>query len=277
LTGEFNDEEQEVLKKFTKFLKPPKIYKFIPVYRKREYFWLWERYAERTIIRPQEEKYWQEIKSVMMPKFELLWLKHFPLIKNWQRYLEDHDFSSINKALLKVKIFFNGFFDESTTVQLGINYREDFPSGHTKKGFPGLVLLNLSLVEMSQSDKVISVLNHELSHLIEHSSSKNELLKNSFLRLIKPRKICQRNPSWRHLINESIITSIAGRNFSYLDKTLNLENDFDQNYWNNETSRQIFQVAYEISEKTKQYLKQEKEMDQEYMDYVAKAWIKKVT
>ncbi|HDQ16707.1 MAG TPA: hypothetical protein ENN31_01130 [Candidatus Vogelbacteria bacterium] len=268
LTGEFDNKEKLILKKFANFLKPPEIYKIFSNYRKRGYLWLWGRYARIPITSSREKRYWQRVKSTMLQKFEILWSEHLPLLRDWQIRLENHDFLSTNKGLTKVEKFFNNFLDQSIVIQLCVNHQKNFPSGHVKREFPNLILLNLSSVRKSEFDKVISILNHELSHLIEYNSPKNELLSHSISKLIEPKKIQQQNPSWRHLISESIITSIAGRNFSYLDRKLKLINDFNQNHWNNEIGRQILQTAYEISKVTERYLDQGKEMDQEYIDYV---------
>ncbi len=130
--------------------------------------------------------------------------------------------------------------------------------------------------------KVMDSLVHETSHLIEYESDKNRLLKDSYERIIKPKNLPQDNPSWYHLIIESVITSIAGADFSYAASEIfpnqpiaNEENLKKFDYQNNKTnySYQIKSVAYRFRELTKEYLDNNKEMDGLLADAIVKTWL----
>ncbi len=276
LTGEFNDQENQELKKFARFLRPPKIYSIIPDFRKRGYVWLWNRYAEMPIKNYRQEKYWRQVKLIFTPKFDILWSKHHPHLEFWRKKLEKQDFSSVNQIIKRAEIFFGSKFEEEIKIQLCLSYDKNPCSGHVKRGYKNLIILNISNFDHKNIYKVFDTLTHETIHLVFYDSNKNDLLNQAYKNIIKPIGISQKNPSWKHLFIESIVTSMAGKNFSYFNQYLNNKgvNLSSAPVWGATTNQQIIKVAYELRDITNRYLEEGREMDQNYADNMAKIWLR---
>ena len=260
ILGEFNRKEKESLINFKKLLQKPDA----------TYKWLWSRYSKIPIDDEQEFQILQNIKNNLSDKFEIIWNQEFPKLLEWQNMLKNYSFSRFNKILNSIQIFYGADFnDEEITVRLCLNHQNNFLGGHVKKEFKNLILLNISNLDKKLSSKAVDGLIHETVHLMDYSSDKSRLLKKSYLKIIAPQKIEQKNPSWRHLIIESVITSIAGVNFNIKE---NLDK-FDYEKHKDDYSYQIRAVARQIKELTKEYLDNNKEMDISYSDKVAQTWL----
>src|SRR3989339_1861599 len=63
ITGNFNDEEKNVLESFKKILQK----------ENNGYTWLWNRYVGNKIYDKDENKKWQYLRKILENKFEILW------------------------------------------------------------------------------------------------------------------------------------------------------------------------------------------------------------
>jgi len=272
IAGNFNSAEEKILSSLKLILQKPE----------NAYKWIWDRYSEKPISDKKEFDIWEKSKNILNDKFELIWQKELPKILEWKEKLEGYQFNDLEKFLKSIQNFFGVDFKKEIAVQLCLSYRNDLPGAHVKKGFKNLIVLNISNLDKKIIKEVIDTLIHETSHLIEYESNKNQLLRDSYERIIKPKNLLQDNPSWYHLITESVITSIAGADFSYVASKIfpnqaitNEENLKEFDYQNNKTnySYQIKSVAYRFRELIKEYLNNNKEMDRFFTDAVVKTWL----
>lgn len=262
IAGNFDYKENELLEKFKKQIL------------KREpdggYLWLWDRYSGKQIVNSEDQKLWVLLEKQFSKKFNVIWEKESYKLLKWKEMLKDYDFNKRNNFFVKIEKFFGKTLNQTINVELCLEYNKNSPSGHVKKEFDNLILLNISNLKDELIDKIINTLVHETSHLLDYSSGKEELLKKSYLKIINLKGIKQKKPSWKHLITESIITSIAGVDFS--DDEENLKK-FDYENNKNNYSYQIKSVAYRLRDLIKDYLDNNKEMDQSFADAVVKTWL----
>ncbi len=125
---------------------------------------------------------------------------------------------------------------------------------------------------------------HELMHLMLYKSDLEKILQRSWKENIAGKDIHKYGPSWGHLIRESVIYSIAGRNFSYLHRKIDspfymkmndkkkLENFSFINH-KKDFSFQCQTIAFKIKGLTTKYLDNYKKMDKNFADEVIKSWL----
>jgi hypothetical protein len=190
--------------------------------------------------------------------------------------LKKQDLLPINHIIEQAENFFGSKLKEEIKVQLCLSHHKNHCGGHVKRGYEKLIILNLSRLDHKNICKVFDTLTHETIHLVSHSSNKDNLLKQAHRNIIKPVGISQKNPGWKHLFIESVITSMAGKSFSCFGEYLNNE-EADSGLipiWGETINQQINKVAYELRDITWQYLKEGRKMDQDYADNMAKIWLR---
>lgn len=287
------NEEKKVLEKFKERLQKRNdgfIWLWDKYVKKEEgagFFWLWNRYSGVKIENQKDALLWQNIHQVLDERFERIWIEELPKLTVWQQKLQQYSFTYLNNIIFyKIAIFFGVNINSwnKITTKLFFCYDKNFPFGSAKREFKNLFILNISNVSLEHINKVINVLAHETAHLIEYTSPlSEELLKNSYLRIIKPAGLKRKGPPWRHLFVEAVITSIAGSGHSYnyvkhklfYDPNAPQENKstvFDYNKMPNNYAYQIRAAVAQIIDLTIEYLDKEKKIDQEYSDAIARAW-----
>ncbi len=272
ITGEFNEEEKKAQERFKELLQR----------KDSGYVWLWDRYTQKPFESEEGRKEWEEIKKVFERKFEILWENEHPKLLKWQKTLQEHDVSELNKNLEKVKTFYGVEFDEEITIQLNVHFNKYVPGGQAKKEYKNFISLNLSnmIISEKQKDVAIDVAFHEIVHLIENiarTTKEKDLVYNSYLKIIKPTGIKQKSPAWRYLLNESIISSIAGYGFSYFwskkHPPKKAEDKKEVQKKREDVHEQIKTVSQKLVNLTGEYLKNGREIDSAYTDQVAKLWV----
>jgi len=262
ITREFNSEEEKVLDNLKKILQK----------EGNAYLWLWNRYENNPIEDKREQEDWEEIKSILEDKFEKIWQREKPKLEAWLNQLEQLDLKNKEDDLKKIFNFFGVTdYKEEIKVKLLLGFGKQ-AGGATKKEFSNSLILLLSETDLIDKEAVLNVLLHESLHLLEYSSTKDLLFRQSFKKILAPFKIKQSQPSWRHLIVESIVSSIVGRELGYLDKkdlkeTINISISKEENrgqFYN----QKILLMAQKVAPITEKYLKDNKEMDSVYTDQV---------
>ncbi|MCK4387004.1 MAG: hypothetical protein KAV41_02905 [Candidatus Pacebacteria bacterium] len=267
--GELNKKENDALN----FLKE--------VLEKEDnaYLWLWGRYSGKSLENLEEKEKWEKIKKHLRCKFEIIWQSEYPKLLIWKNKLEDYNFQNLKKDFEKINNFFGVKNGNEITVKLLFGFGKK-AGGNAKKEFPNLLLLTLSGVDILDINSVIKILLHENIHLIEHNSDKDILFKKSYQNILAPTKMKQSKPSWRHLIIETAVSSIVGREVGYLDAKIGLEN-LSQNKMpiDDKSKSRVWQydqkiktVSAKLSQLTVEYLKNNKEMDENYSNQVARLW-----
>lgn len=248
------------------------------------FLWLWQRYAEQPIVRKEDRELIGALKSVFQKKFESFWKNEKPFLKHWKLFFSKYPIRELEPFLSSVHNFLDSGEKQSQSIKvLLMTYADNkVPAGHTNRHFPNIVILNVSHVEKENINAIINVLVHETAHLFEHRSLKTEqLLKNSFARIIAPTPFKKRmaGPKWRHLLTETVITSIAGRNLkNYFSQKTFEDNRIvadDENITKEEESYsdKIRFAAQKLLPFTADYFENAKIMDQKYCDIVAKIWV----
>lgn len=250
------------------------------------YLWLWDRYSGKEIVNEEEAAQWQFVQEVFRDKFEALWQKESLKLAAWKNILQNYQFEKLNHEIFSKTACFFGVdvnLFKTVTVKLFFYHNPERPDGHVKKEYDNLIILNISNVSQNNIQEVISTLAHETIHLFDYASEKSELLKNSYIEIIKPLKLEQKNPSWHHLFRESVIAGIAGSLFSgnYLNQKLFSQPrggkeeyklfDYQRNKEN--YGGQIKAVASCSAEITAEYLNAGREMDEKYCNEVAITWL----
>ena len=165
---------------------------------------------------------------------------------------------------------------------------DNFAIGATKKEFPNFIILGISALENNYTHKAVNTIFHELSHLMINQSGKEKLIKDKFIENKNKFKKIENGPSWRHLLIESIIYMIAGRNFSYFVKEMSSnvymkmsdKNELEKFKYDDTRKDYIFHskaVAYKMRDVMFNYLSDEKEMDQKFADRLMETWIEYVS
>lgn len=254
---------------------------------------------------------WQNIKNILTEKFNIIWEKELPKLQSLQATLQTHSFNSSDDLLIKmpkVANFFNVDLEifNSITVQLVLYYSKNLVAGHAHKSFSDLIILKTSNLEHRYSDEAINVLLHETVHLIKNKSPQsNILLKNSYFKirfklfykriislfylLIKSikhlaikeikegTKKIMKFPSWSYFFTESVITSIAAGsgkiNTYFRPNILQKIEKFDYLKNVHNYTAQNRAVALRLVPLTIYYLDNNKIIDQNYCDEVAKIWL----
>ena len=262
ITGEFNSEEEKALDNLKKILQK----------EENAYLWLWNRYENNLVEDKEEQEDWEEIKSILEDKFEKIWQREKPKLEAWLNQFEQLDLKDKEDDLKKIFNFFGVTdYKEEIKVKLLLGFGKQ-AGGATKKEFSNSLILLLSEVDLTDKEVILNVLLHESLHLLEYSSTKDLLFRQSFKKILAPLKIKQSQPSWRHLIVESIISSIVGREVGYLDKrdlkevnnVLISKKENRSQFYN----QKILLMAQRVEPITEEYLKDNKEMDSVYTDQV---------
>jgi len=262
ITGEFNSEEEKALNDLKEILQK----------EGNAYLWLWNRYENNSIEDKEEQGNWEKMENVLEDKFEKIWQIEKPKLKVWLNQLEQLNLKDKEDDLKKIFNFFGvADYKEEIKVKLLLGFGKQ-AGGATKKEFSNSLILLLSEADLTDKKVILNVLLHESLHLLEYSSTKDLLFRESFKKILAPLKIKQSQPSWRHLIIESIISSIVGREVGYLDKkdlkeTINVSISKEENrgqFYN----QKILLMAQKVAMITEKYLKDNKEMDSVYTDQV---------
>lgn len=247
------------------------------------FLWLWKRYQGETIKNHSEREEWEEIKRKLTGKFEAVWNREHPLLESWQKKLSAFPTKRMEEFLSRVSLFLA--VEEkrrNIDVKLCFHWDRALATGHTKKEFPTLIILNLSNVETGNLKNVIAVLVHEAVHILENSSQVEKLLKTSYARIIEPRRFKLDGPKWKYLFTESLITAIADRrgfsvafNFLFGDSEKSDEEGFNVDVVRNKTNYgfQIREVAYRLRRIVARYFDERKEIDEHLCDAVAREWL----
>jgi len=281
----------------------------ILIRKDKGFLWLWQRYSGEKLSNISEIKKWNDIKAALENQFTKVWQNEERLLDLWsselQRCISKFTFSDF---LSRLGHFFGISKLKSENIEIKLLPYSDlnFPAGHVKKEFPNLILLNISNLKREYANRALEVLLHEITHLFEYQSPfSSELLKKSYKKIIAPRLPITRrmlqnifaafgvlkiktpsDPSWRSLMVEAVLGSIANRRhysyaginlfgrFSENDRISRTEGTIDylKNY--NNYGLQIREVAELLVPLTKDYLDSRKRINTEYCDYVAHNWLK---
>ncbi len=274
LIGGLNNREKKALNNFLDILEK----------EEHGYLWLWRRYKGEKLEDEKEKEEWKKIKEILDDSFEKVWNVEHSKLKEWQEKLLDFNFDDpFEEFIFKTESFFGKKISWPVDVQLHFHANKKGTAGVSKREFPGLILLGISNLDDSFLVKAIDTLFHEGVHLLDYQlESKDDLFKSLFLKS-KLHGFGIREVSWKSLLKETVIYSIAGRNFSYFirsvfpDLYMKMSDKKELENFNYEKNKEnyIFQaqsVAYNIRNLTASYLGSEKEMDEEYMSNVIKTW-----
>lgn len=275
---DFNDKEKLLLGEFKDILQN----------KKGVAQWFWDRYSNKKIIDDKERNAWFNLRKVLNDKFDKIWVIEGPKLKEWQKILNDYDFN-LDGTLEKIKGLFGvKELNEETSIYLMLSFSNHALHAETKK-IENLITLEISSLDFKNSNKVISILFHEITHIIFERSLKEQALEKSFL-VVK--ELLKENleffnlerPIRNYLIEESIVSSIAGQGVNYVNQKFFPENITEKersffanlNYKDNKNnySYQVKAVAHQFSDITRRYLDNNKEVDKEYCDFVIKSWVR---
>lgn len=250
------------------------------------FLWLWKKYDGLSVGNTQENEQWESIQSTLWPRFEELWKTELPLLEGWRERLKSFSFSSLTSPFQEVVRFFDAQFaiDPPRTVKLLFHFNPDTVAGHGKKEFPNLLILNVSHARPEIENRVINVLLHETMHLVEYQSSlTTSLLQKSYQSVIEPHAIKLAGYKWKHLLTETIISSIASMRLNnYFGRIIEKNPkaiaddvvngfDLDRNKTNYEFLIRV--LAGRIEELTAHYLREKKKIDKTFTDSVAHEWV----
>jgi hypothetical protein len=294
----FNDNEKLLLEQLKNILQ-----------RKRGVVqWFWDRYLDKVMVEKEILEVWDKVRDGLGGKFDKIWELEYPRLIKWQKILENDAFD-LDDTIERIKMFFGAVeFNERIDVYLNIFFSDHTLNAETKKS-ENLMLLSISNLDFKYFNKVISILFHETTHVVFGVSQRRQVLKDffpllenpfkkklthfelvirkffvGFSNILHPKRIKIKELPWDYLIEESIVSSIAGQGVNYINQKFFPENipekekeffatlkykDYKDNY-----SYQIKAVAYQFSNLTKEYLDNKKEMDKSYCDQVVKAWMK---
>jgi hypothetical protein len=248
------------------------------------YFWLWKRYNGESLDNKEDRKRLKEVKRLLSDSFERVWNAEYPKLEKWKENLSSFNFdNSFEKFILKTESFFNKKNSWPLDVQLHFHTNERGTTGASKREFLNLILLGISNLDDSFLVKAVDTIFHEVIHLLDYQlESKDKLFKDLFMKS-KLHGFDIGEISWKNLLKESVIYSIAGRNFSYFIRSVfpdmymkmndkkKLENfNYEKNKEN--YTFQAQSVACNIRDLTALYLDSEKEMDNEYISKIIKTW-----
>lgn len=271
ITGIFTDKEKKILKYFKDILQK----------ENNGYTWLWDRYVGNKTDNNDEIKKIDELKKILENKFNILWKSEYPKLLQWKKKLEKYDLDDFNDDFKKIHRFF-GVKDNRQKITVSLCFGWGRKSGgNVKREFPNNILLTLSNSDMTEMNQVLKTLFHENIHLIEYSSNKNILFKKSYEKIIIPLKISKQSQSWRHLIIESIISSIVGIDVGYLDRKIGIKDTSKKIKVTREKNKiknygdKIKNISKKISKLTERYIRERKTIDKDYSDFVLNA-LKKV-
>lgn len=253
----------------------------------RGYFWLYDMYAGKTPKDENSLKEWNRISSPFRESFEPIWIEQKSGLEFWKNILIAESFS-LSEKITKAQRFFRTSSDSfKFEVQLLIHWDKARASGHAQRNFPEILLLVVSSVDTNQKGRVLGTLLHESLHHLEYSSNKTEdYILESYRKLIKPTKFEIEGQKWKSLFIETIITSMAGARYnnyfgkSFLEDEKDLENDileleeFDFRKHKVNPGFLIRKASSLVAPLTKEYLDSNKPLDQFYIDYIAKIWLK---
>lgn len=255
-----------------------------------QFLWLWNRYAEKKIENPEEYRIWKVIRLNLSDKFEAVWAKEKKNLQCWQKILNKYSFRFLAAPYKKIYNFFKAKTPknkQTINVKLCFHWDKKFPAAHVQRNFKNLIILNISNTKQIEIKRIINILAHETIHKIEYASPLSPiLLKNSYKKIIKPKRIEIEGIKWKHLLTETIITSMASLRFnSYIDRIL-IDNpergkpdkikelNFRRIRRNRKNYSFLIKIAASrIEELTTGYLDKNKIIDQNYCDAIASAWL----
>lgn len=208
--GILSKEEQEGLEKLRLILEK----------KNNQYRWLWQRYRHDQFDDINENDDYLFIENVLKKKFELLWQKEYPLLAQQKEELQQYDYNKLAPVLENIAVFLGA--DEnvinstiSTDVKLLIS--GNFPTGAIKNEFGDLIILNVSRVPKEKISRIVGVLIHEATHLIEKRSQ----IITDILNEIDINIEVKDGYSYKYLVSETILKSIVShRANTYMGKFL---------------------------------------------------------
>jgi hypothetical protein len=271
---DFNDKEKLLLEELKNILQN----------KKGVAQWFWDRYSNKEIADDKERNVWFNLRNVLNEKFAKIWAIESPRLREWQKILNDYDFN-LDGTLGKIKKFFGvKELNEEISIYLILSFSNHALHAETKK-IENLITLEISNLDFKNLNKVVSILFHEITHIIFEYSLKKQALEESFSVLKENLGFFNIERSIRnYLIEESIVSSIAGQGVNYVNRKFFPENITDKeksffanlNYKDNKNnySYQVKAVAYQFSDLTREYLDNNKEVDKEYCDFVIKSWVR---
>ena len=273
---DFNDKEKILLEEFKNILQN----------KKGVAQWFWDRYSNKKIIDNREGDVWSNLRKILNEKFDKIWEIEYPRLIEWQKILNDYDFN-LDGVLEKITRFFGvKELNEEISIYLMLSFSSHALHAETKKN-ENLITLEVSSLDFNNLNKVVSILLHEIIHIIFGYSLKKQALEKSFL---SAKELSKESLAFfnveglirDYLIEESIVSSIAGQGVNYINQKFFPENITEKerlffanlNYKDNKNnySYQVKAVAHQFGNLTKEYLDNDKEIDKEYCDFVIESW-----
>lgn len=292
ITGPLTPAENQALEKLKQLLQKEEcgfIWPLKLLFPKKDYGFVWlnDRYTGKPIKNHKDEKIWQEIKTNLKDKFEIIWNQESQKLLKWQKILQTYSYEDLFGALSRVEHFFESDVSilGDISVLLCFYHHNDGAAGHTKKGYKNQIMLNLSNLDSEYIYRAILILAHETAHLIEYASKKHEILKSSYMEIFKSKRerLQQDGPAWNYLFVESVIASIAtgyGVSNTYMDCVLFPQfqkQPISQRkpYTGGLDYHELIKIAAgNLTDITAEYLDQSKVMDKKYADAVAIEWLR---
>lgn len=271
---QFTPEEEKALGSLKQILEKEENY----------FLWLWARYANMPIENTDELREWNQIKKVLLSKFEDVWREEMTFLEQWKKNLESYPFQRFEQGFENITRFFEApiISEEEVKVKLAFHYDTEAPTAHVKKEFPGLIILNISRTNVTNINRAVNTLLHETIHLLmEYRSTRLEsLLYESYMTTIAPPAIQLKNHKWKYLLMESVVGSFASRRLNnYFGRIIEsdkkiIESDIVGNF-DREKQKENYGfltrvVAERIEPLTTSYLNKQKKVDAMYADAVAK-------
>lgn len=279
--GALSPEEAEALSLMKNFLKRKDL----------GYLWLWDLYVGKKSGSAEDLEIWNKIKNIFSTKFNPIWDDEQNKLIEWKKILEDYEPENMGVEMDKIGSFFDVEPGARTyNIQLVMHWNNALPSGHTHRNYKDNIILPISSVEHEEIGRVWGVILHEAIHHFGYESAVFESrLIGAYKKYIGPTRLMVPGQSWKSLLSETVISSIAGKRFNnYLGEKLaisskeknDLKSDlaelddfiFSQNSKN--SGFLIRKAASLIYPETKTYLDSGMVMDLAYAKKVANVWLK---
>ncbi|MEK7520878.1 MAG: hypothetical protein AAB560_02250 [Patescibacteria group bacterium] len=216
--GTFSKEEQKALEKLRMILQK----------KGNQYRWLWQRYGNQPFDNGQDEEVYNLIKSAFDQKFQLLWNKESPSLKQWKTELERYNFEKLLPAFRNIAIFL-GLAEnlDLTHPKIKLLISGNFPTGATRADFKNLIILNVSRVPLIKISRAAGVLIHECAHLLNNEGGfMNKLIEAADYPNIK----VDGGYKWKYLIGETVLKSVSShRANTYIGKLLDFSDSERKN------------------------------------------------
>lgn len=250
----------------------------------KEDSWIWDRYNKKEIENEQEEKELFFLKQKFSKDFDDVWKDISHKLIFWQKELEKIDFHLFFEPYKKAENFLKvdkSIFGKKIKVFLCIQDK-DYPRGIVFKKYPDELIVSLSEISIEEKWKIVGIIFHELFHKSQDNSIFfQNIIKTSYQEIIEPLHLKIEGPNWKFRFLETVAYAFSGQHANSFmgalfpfDKNQKIKDIHNIDKYEDKHSLiwAFRKTGEDIRPKLEEYINQNKEVDKEFGNLIAKSW-----